>query len=401
MVLLFSVSSTGVSRGQGGYDPQISSISCHFVLWKAVSQTQYCCSLEVKRFSPPINYGLATPRESSCEVSQVIPSLTLFLPSCVSCCNSNFSFRIDRRTGRYTDQLPFHQSVVLCRKTEIQIPHTHWEFQMNFVFSHFVHGWIWITWTCPCFCIEPGTVNYMISWINLIFQSATCDFRETKPHWTQSVLIERKPLCPNGSSTVITYVCLSALPRCSTCWSPILSASLFPLIFHRTDDGSSVNRNAHVRTSTSFTLTLNLLSGYSALQFFLYQSVCLSVTEICICGTVVSFSEKVVTSVHETTVFSTKCYLIQHLESSSLSLHWICKKIYSKSISFSAFSNKMFHTKNSQCNAQSLLLNGTSQNLNSNCFNKSLRHMRQRRIKRGSSLELSNNSMEMLLHIFV
>jgi len=32
---------------------QISSIPCQFVLWEAVSQTKYCCSLKVKRFPPP------------------------------------------------------------------------------------------------------------------------------------------------------------------------------------------------------------------------------------------------------------------------------------------------------------------------------------------------------------
>ena len=31
------------------------------VLWDAVSQTKYCCSLKVKRFGLPQNFGLATP----------------------------------------------------------------------------------------------------------------------------------------------------------------------------------------------------------------------------------------------------------------------------------------------------------------------------------------------------
>jgi len=39
---------------------QISSISCRFVLWDAVSRTKYCCSLEVKIFGPSQNFGLAT-----------------------------------------------------------------------------------------------------------------------------------------------------------------------------------------------------------------------------------------------------------------------------------------------------------------------------------------------------
>jgi len=41
----------GVARG--GPSPQIASISGHYVLWEAVSQTKYCCSLKVKRFGPP------------------------------------------------------------------------------------------------------------------------------------------------------------------------------------------------------------------------------------------------------------------------------------------------------------------------------------------------------------
>jgi len=44
---------------QGGHVPQISSILCHFVLWDAVSQTKYYCSLKVKTFGIQ-NFGLAT-----------------------------------------------------------------------------------------------------------------------------------------------------------------------------------------------------------------------------------------------------------------------------------------------------------------------------------------------------
>ena len=44
----------GVARGgKGPCPPKISSISCYFVLWEAVSQTKYCCLLKVKRFGPP------------------------------------------------------------------------------------------------------------------------------------------------------------------------------------------------------------------------------------------------------------------------------------------------------------------------------------------------------------
>ena len=47
---------------QGGHaPPQISSIPCHFALWEAVSQTTYCCSLKVKRFSSSKTFGQATP----------------------------------------------------------------------------------------------------------------------------------------------------------------------------------------------------------------------------------------------------------------------------------------------------------------------------------------------------
>jgi len=47
-------------RSHGDHAPQISSISCYFVLREAVSQTKYCCSLKVKRFDPPKLFGLAT-----------------------------------------------------------------------------------------------------------------------------------------------------------------------------------------------------------------------------------------------------------------------------------------------------------------------------------------------------
>ena len=45
----------------GSHTPQISIISCHFVLWEVVSQTKHCFSPKVKRFAPPQNFGLATP----------------------------------------------------------------------------------------------------------------------------------------------------------------------------------------------------------------------------------------------------------------------------------------------------------------------------------------------------
>jgi len=46
-----------VARGcQGGHAlPQIFSISCHFLLWKAVSRTKCYCSLEDKVFVPQKN----------------------------------------------------------------------------------------------------------------------------------------------------------------------------------------------------------------------------------------------------------------------------------------------------------------------------------------------------------
>ena len=52
-------------RSQGsqrGHALQISSVSCRFVLWEAVSQTKYCCSLEVRNIWPlPIIWaGYAT-----------------------------------------------------------------------------------------------------------------------------------------------------------------------------------------------------------------------------------------------------------------------------------------------------------------------------------------------------
>jgi len=40
--------------------PQIFSTPCHFVLQEAVSQTKCYCSLKVKRFVIPQNFGLAT-----------------------------------------------------------------------------------------------------------------------------------------------------------------------------------------------------------------------------------------------------------------------------------------------------------------------------------------------------
>ena len=40
-------------RSQEGHGPQIFLAYCGFVLWDAVSQTKYCCSLKVKVFWPP------------------------------------------------------------------------------------------------------------------------------------------------------------------------------------------------------------------------------------------------------------------------------------------------------------------------------------------------------------
>ena len=40
--------------------PKISSTSCHFVLWQAVSRTKFCCSLKVKVFGLPKKIWLAT-----------------------------------------------------------------------------------------------------------------------------------------------------------------------------------------------------------------------------------------------------------------------------------------------------------------------------------------------------
>jgi len=54
--------STRIARGaNGAMPPKISTISCHFALWEAVSQTKYCCSLKLKRFSLPQNFGRAKP----------------------------------------------------------------------------------------------------------------------------------------------------------------------------------------------------------------------------------------------------------------------------------------------------------------------------------------------------
>ena len=48
-------------RSQGGpgcHAPRdIFSIYCHFVLWKAASQTKYCYSPKIKHFGPPKNLG--------------------------------------------------------------------------------------------------------------------------------------------------------------------------------------------------------------------------------------------------------------------------------------------------------------------------------------------------------
>jgi len=41
------------SGGEGRHAPKISSLSCHFVLREAVSQTKYHSSLEVKILGPP------------------------------------------------------------------------------------------------------------------------------------------------------------------------------------------------------------------------------------------------------------------------------------------------------------------------------------------------------------
>jgi len=51
----------------GAMPPHIFSISSHFVLWEAASQTKYCCSPKIKNFVPPKffgplqNFGLAAP----------------------------------------------------------------------------------------------------------------------------------------------------------------------------------------------------------------------------------------------------------------------------------------------------------------------------------------------------
>jgi len=47
--------------GPRAHASQIVSISSHFVLWEAVSQTKYCCSSKIKHFGPQKNFGLATP----------------------------------------------------------------------------------------------------------------------------------------------------------------------------------------------------------------------------------------------------------------------------------------------------------------------------------------------------
>ena len=46
-------------RSQGwarDHDPQTFSISCHFVLWEAMSQIKDCCSLEVKIWPPQLRH---------------------------------------------------------------------------------------------------------------------------------------------------------------------------------------------------------------------------------------------------------------------------------------------------------------------------------------------------------
>jgi len=55
--------SIGVARGP--WPPKSCSISSHFVLWEAVSQTKYRCSLKVKIFVPKKDFGLATPLRGS------------------------------------------------------------------------------------------------------------------------------------------------------------------------------------------------------------------------------------------------------------------------------------------------------------------------------------------------
>jgi len=53
------LSSRPVGKGvaKWAHAPKIFSMSCYFVLWEAVSQTKYCCSLKVKIFAPK-NFGL-------------------------------------------------------------------------------------------------------------------------------------------------------------------------------------------------------------------------------------------------------------------------------------------------------------------------------------------------------
>jgi len=57
--VFFHVVITGVAKGP--FPPEISSISCHFVLCEVLTQTKYCCSLKVKRFGLQKHFGLATP----------------------------------------------------------------------------------------------------------------------------------------------------------------------------------------------------------------------------------------------------------------------------------------------------------------------------------------------------
>jgi len=59
-LLKFQLCVIGVTGGGAkGSCLLISSISCCFLLWDAVTQTKYCCSLEVKNFCAYQTFGLA------------------------------------------------------------------------------------------------------------------------------------------------------------------------------------------------------------------------------------------------------------------------------------------------------------------------------------------------------
>jgi len=57
----------GVARGVKWHGPQISSISCCFVLWEVLSQTKYCCSLKVKIFGQKNSGWLRSCSRTCCK----------------------------------------------------------------------------------------------------------------------------------------------------------------------------------------------------------------------------------------------------------------------------------------------------------------------------------------------